>query len=79
MNFRTLRHLRQDLVAWLPHLPRVDLIVGIPRSGMIPAAILAEFLQCRLTSLDLFAGLFLDLRRRSQGAEDAIREGPGPR
>lgn len=33
----------------------VDLVVGIPRSGMIPAYMLAEYLNKRCTDLDSFA------------------------
>ena len=32
----------------------IDLIVGIPRSGMIPALMIAEFLNKRVTDLDSF-------------------------
>lgn len=41
----------------------VDLIVGVPRSGMIPALMLAEFLNKRCTDLDTF----LEGRETSHG------------
>lgn len=43
MEYRSLADLRRDIVAWLPRLPPFDAVVGIPRSGMIPAVLLGLY------------------------------------
>lgn len=55
MNFRTISQMNDHIVAGLGKVPRdVDLIVGIPRSGMLPATILALSLNVALTDLNGF-------------------------
>jgi len=55
MNFKSLSQLENDILRGLPKIPRdIDLIVGIPRSGMLPASILALYLNVALTDLDGF-------------------------
>lgn len=42
MNFRSVADLDRDILRWLPSLPAdIELVVGIPRSGMIPALLIA--------------------------------------
>lgn len=61
MNFRTFDDMSSALTKKLNLVPRdVDLIVGIPRSGLIPANILALHLNLPLTDLDgLLSGRML--------------------
>lgn len=55
MNYRTISDLNQILLKRLYILPRdFDLIVGIPRSGMLPANLLALYLNRPYTDLDSF-------------------------
>jgi orotate phosphoribosyltransferase len=54
MNFRTVADMDRAIAANLWKLSRFkfDVIVGIPRSGMIPASILATYLQLPLATLE---------------------------
>jgi len=53
MQFRTIAELNKCIVRNLTALPRdIDLIVGIPRSGLLPATILALHLNLPLTDVD---------------------------
>lgn len=55
IQFKNVRDLNRDIVQWLPSLPRdVDLIVGVPRSGILPATLLALYLHKPLASLDQY-------------------------
>lgn len=55
MNFRTLDQLNQCIYNNMYKLPRdIDLIVGIPRSGMLVANIIALYLNLPLTDIDTF-------------------------
>ena len=55
INFRSIADLDADILAGIPRLPdRIDLVVGIPRSGMLAASILALHLNCALTDVDGF-------------------------
>lgn len=53
MNFKSLRDLTNDIQSkLLPVLPRdISVVYGIPRSGMIPAAILATALGAELAAI----------------------------
>ncbi len=65
MNYRNFEHLTTDIRKNLPrlHTQKFDLVVGIPRSGMIPAYMIGLYLNLDVISLDGF------LRN------DAIRKG----
>ena len=53
MNYRSIKTLNRQLVGWLSELPRdIDLIVGVPRSGLLAASILALHLNRQLTDVD---------------------------
>jgi uncharacterized HAD superfamily protein/hypoxanthine phosphoribosyltransferase len=53
MNYRSIADLNDCLIAGLAKVPRdVDLIVGVPRSGMLPATMLALHLNVALTDVD---------------------------
>ena len=55
MNYRTFSDLNELIIRRLYILPKdIDLIVGIPRSGMVPANLIALYLNKSLTDLDSF-------------------------
>lgn len=54
MNFRNYQNLSKTIKSILPKIADVDLIVGIPRSGMVPAYMTAAFLNRYVCSLDEF-------------------------
>jgi len=58
MNFRSVADLNRCVLSNLHKLPRdIDLIVGIPRSGLLPATILALYLNLPETDIEgLLAG-----------------------
>jgi orotate phosphoribosyltransferase len=52
MKYRSVADLDQDIVSWLPKLPAdLDLIVGIPRSGLLAASLLALHLNLPMTDV----------------------------
>ena len=55
MNYRSIEDLNQVIIHRLFILPHdFDLIVGVPRSGMFPASLLALYLNTPLTDIDSF-------------------------
>ncbi len=55
MNFRSIAQLSDQLVAWSRELPHdIDLVVGLPRSGMLVANIFALHRNLPVTDLDGF-------------------------
>ncbi len=55
MNFRSIATLNDQVLQWIPRLPRdLELIVGIPRSGMLVGNLLALYLNIPLTDLEGF-------------------------
>ncbi|GAB5563755.1 MAG: phosphoribosyltransferase family protein [Winogradskyella sp.] len=55
MNFRNLSDLNQTILRGIHMIPRdFDLIVGVPRSGMLPANLLALYLNLPYTDLHSF-------------------------
>src|SRR3954454_22361303 len=55
MLFRSYADLATDVAAWADELPRTfDLVVGVPRSGLVPATMLALQLGLPLTDIDAF-------------------------
>lgn len=77
MNYRSIANLNQILVAALPRLPRdVDLIVGIPRSGLLAANMLALHMNLPLTDMrGLIQGRLLQSGRRLGGIKADFFEG----
>jgi len=58
MNFVSYRELKKDVVEWSTRLPEFDAIVGVERSGLLPATILALHLNKPLLTVnDLVYGL----------------------
>lgn len=55
MIFISYKELATDVIKWSENLPRdLDVVIGVPRSGMLPATILALHRNIRLTSVDDF-------------------------
>ena len=56
LNFRTIENLNLAIVKRLTEIRKlnIDLIVGIPRSGMLPASLLATHLQLPFTDIDSY-------------------------
>jgi orotate phosphoribosyltransferase len=55
MKYRDVADLDEQIVRWLGRLPRdLDLIVGIPRSGVLPATLLALHLNVPFTDVEGF-------------------------
>jgi len=53
MNYRSIADLNLDIKRWIPELPNdLDLIVGIPRSGMLVANLLSLYLNLPLTDVE---------------------------
>jgi uncharacterized HAD superfamily protein len=73
VNFRSVGDLNDSIVRHLPKVPRdVDLIVGVPRSGLLAANLLALHLNLPLTDVE---GLVEGRILRSGGRLRADREG----
>ena len=71
MNFRSVQDLNEAVVRGLHRIPGdVDLIVGIPRSGMLAANLIALHLNLPLTDLDGF----LEGRIMPSGTRGRLRE-----
>jgi orotate phosphoribosyltransferase len=54
VNYRSVADLNDDIKTWAPTLAPVDLVVGVPRSGLLAGTILALHLNAPLTDLDGF-------------------------
>ena len=60
MNYRSINDLNQTILKQLFKIPRdIDLIVGVPRSGMIPANLLALYLNLPYTDIHSFINGFI--------------------
>ena len=74
--FRSMDDLHRDVVAWSAELPAdIDVVVGIPRSGLLAASVLALHRQVPVADLDgLVAGRHLGGGRRlgQQGEAPAL-------
>ena len=90
MNYRSIADLNADIKHWIPELPRnLELIVGIPRSGLLVANLLALYLNLPLTDVEglceerllyagrRLAGEYLDLseRRNILVVDDSVNSG----
>ena len=55
MNYRSISDLNHSIRANILRIPPdVDIVVGIPRSGMLPATLIALYLELPLSDLDGF-------------------------
>ena len=81
MNFRSIAQLSDQLLRWSHRLPDdVEVVVGIPRSGMLAASMLALYLNVPLTDVDgLLAGRCFasGTGRRKRYAADPTAPTPG--
>ncbi|MGJ7442275.1 phosphoribosyltransferase family protein [Aquipuribacter sp. MA13-6] len=69
VQYRSVADLSRDVAEWADSLPRdIDVVAGIPRSGMLPASMLAVHLHVPLADLDgLLAGRLLSSGARMGG------------
>ena len=75
INFRSYYDLSRDIAANIAKIPRVDVVVGVPRSGLIPATMISAFLNVPLYDLETF--LFMNgprsgFRKTSSGKEQEV-------
>jgi len=74
VNYRSVADLNSDLRKWVPHLPDdLDLVVGVPRSGMLAAILLGLHLNLPVTDVEgLCEGRVMQAgpRIRSKAVED---------
>ncbi|HKY21182.1 MAG TPA: phosphoribosyltransferase family protein [Vicinamibacterales bacterium] len=92
MNYRSVADLNDQVVRWLPQLPRdLDIIVGIPRSGLLVANLLALHLNLPMTDVEglvegrvtqaggryrhFDARTFLSVRRKVLVVDDSVLDG----
>ncbi len=66
MYFKSVKDLSDDIEQWIPRIPReIECVVGIPRSGMLVANLLALKLNLPIADLDgLLAGRLMGSGRR---------------
>ena len=71
MNYRSVADLNRSIVSWLPSLPGdIELIVGVPRSGLLAANLLALHRNLPLTDIDgLLAGRIFESGDRLNGGK----------
>jgi orotate phosphoribosyltransferase len=72
MNFRSIAQLSSQLLHWSRGLPPVDVVAGIPRSGLLAANILGLYLNAPVTDIDglLASRCFSSGRRgRTRGSQ----------
>jgi orotate phosphoribosyltransferase len=76
MYFRTVQDMEQQLRGMLPKIPRdIDVVAGIPRSGMAPAALLALYLNRPMTDVEgLFEGRLIRSGERPVKAGGSFAE-----
>lgn len=57
MEFISVSELNSDIINNMYKIPRdIDIVVGVPRSGMLPASLIALYLNKALCDLDSFVG-----------------------
>ena len=73
INYRSINDLNNAIVSGLSRLPRdLDLVVGIPRSGLIAANLIALHLNLPLTDLEGFlTGRLIDSGKRLKSKPDS--------
>ena len=55
MNYKSLADLNRDILAWMESIPKdIDVVIGIPRSGMLAADLIALYLNKPLADIDGF-------------------------
>lgn len=76
MLIRTIEHMHQLLVDALPRIRQLDfdVIVHVPRSGTIPASILATYLRTPFCSVDEYLAGIIPLRKTVRGGETDLKK-----
>lgn len=71
LGYRSTRDLSRDIIQWLPDIPRdIDVVVGVPRSGILPATLLALHMHKPLASIDQYVnGGGMQAGRRLEGSK----------
>ena len=70
MIFVSYAELATDIRLWAETLGRYDVVLGVPRSGMIPATMLAMIWNCKLSTPALYKeGKYLDGGQRDRGPD----------
>lgn len=55
MNYKSISELNADILEWLTYIPKdIDIVIGIPRSGMLVANIIALYLNKPVADIDGF-------------------------
>lgn len=55
MNYKSIYELNADILGWLTYIPKdIDIVIGIPRSGMLVANIIALYLNKPVADIDGF-------------------------
>ncbi len=75
-NYKSYADLSRDIAANLQKLPPVDIVVGIPRSGLIPAMMISSLRNVTFHDLDQFQYVFSarsGMRKTINGTESKIR------
>lgn len=54
LHYKSYHDLSQDIASNIQRLPSVDMVVGVPRSGIIPATMIASYLNTSFIDLDAF-------------------------
>jgi len=73
MIFISYAQLAKDVVSWSEQLPRdIDVIAGIPRSGMLPATILALHRNIKLTTIGSQAVFTGGVRDQHRGTKKIL-------
>jgi len=68
MNFVSYATLAKDIERIVPTLPKdIGLVVGVPRSGLIVALLIAQQLKCPVASLDWPEGYHIGFSKRLKG------------
>lgn len=78
MEYRSIAELNELLVEWTYRLPRdIDVVVGVPRSGLMVANLLALHLNLPMTDVEgLITGRLLRTGARFNGRRDLLHNGP---
>lgn len=56
IGYRTYAQLAQDIRRWEPHLPPLSAVIGVPRSGLVPAAMLATLRHIPVIPIESLRG-----------------------
>ncbi|MEO1018680.1 MAG: glycosyltransferase [Pseudomonadota bacterium] len=75
-NYKSYADLSRDIAANLQKLPQIDIVVGVPKSGLIPAMMISSLKNVKFYDLDQFQFVFSarsGMRKYIDGTESNIR------